>query len=175
MTGTLDDRYLTWLYEQIGSVTLKTPARTYWILLRQLYSKEFVWFVPNDDNRVEDGRELRHEFVSSQNITDADSEWMGLGCSMLEMLIGLSRRLSFEAGGEPRVWFWHFMDILDLRKCNDRSRFSEKYVDNILSIVIWRNYNSDGQGGLFPLRNPQQDQRKVEIWYQMSAYLLEHY
>jgi hypothetical protein len=28
-------------------------------------------------------------------------------------------------------------------------------------------------GGFFPLTHPNDDQRKVEIWYQMNAYLDE--
>lgn len=141
--------------------------------MRQLYTKEFVWFIPNDDNRVEDGRELRHEFLDEQEFDDVDPDWMGLGCSMLEMFIGLSRRLAFQTESEPRVWFWHLMDTLDLRICNDKSNYAQKRVDDILSVVIWRNYEPDGRGGLFPLRTPAQDQRRVEIWYQLAAYLLE--
>jgi len=62
MNEPLDDLYLTWLYSQIGSIKLKQPSRTYWSLFRQLYTKEFVWIIPNDDNRIEDGRDLRFKF-----------------------------------------------------------------------------------------------------------------
>lgn len=175
MTMPLDDLYITWLYKQIGSVKLRNSSRTYWALARQLYKKEFVWFIPNDDNRLEDGRELRHEFIDDEHIEDIDPEWMDLGCSMLEMLIGLSRRLSFQTDGEARVWFWQLIDTLGLLECNDRSEFLANRVDDILNTVIWRTYNPDGHGGLFPLHNPAEDQRTVEIWYQMCAYLIERY
>jgi hypothetical protein len=173
----LDERYLEWLYSQIGSVKLRTKSRTFWNLARQLYSKEFIWFIPNDDNRVEDGRELRQEFFDTQQIEDVDHDWRELGCSMLEMLVGLSRRLSFEAEveGEPRVWFWRLLDNLALSDCNDKVQYSHKQVDEILDAVIWRTYTSSGRGGLFPLRKAKRDQRKVELWYQMSAYLQELY
>ena len=92
MDGTLDDQYLTWLYSQTGSVRLRNKARTHWSLLRQLYSKEFVWLVPNDDNRVEDGRDLRYEFLHETGHTRASREWLAMGCSFLEMLVALSRR-----------------------------------------------------------------------------------
>lgn len=169
----LDELYLTWLYSQIGSVKLKNLSRTYWSLLRQLYRKEFVWIVPNDDNRVEDGRYLRYEFLEDQRILDPDPEWMALGCSMLELLIGLSRRLSFEAEGKSRDWFWILLENLGLESYNDKTYISHEEVDALLEQVIWRTYRQNGTGGLFPLKHPKKDQRKVEIWYQLNAYLLE--
>jgi hypothetical protein len=169
----LDDSYLSWLYSLIGSVKLKNRARSYWRLARKLYTTEFIWFVPNDDNRVEDGRDLRFEFLEQTGLT-ADDDWLDLGCSFLEMLVALSRRLSFEAEGEPRDWFWHLMDTLELRECNDRSQWTDEEVEVICNRIIFRNYDANGAGGLFPLQNPCHDQREVELWYQMSAYLLEH-
>lgn len=172
MSQPLDELYLTWLYSQIGSVRLKNPSQTHWSLVRQLYSKEFVWIVPNDDNRVEDGRDLRYEFIDEQMLEDVDPAWLDLGCSMLEMLIGLSRRLSFEAEGESRDWFWTLINNLALRS-DDKNPILVEVVDATLERVIWRTYNPDGSGGLFPLRRAHKNQRKVEIWYQLSAYLLE--
>jgi hypothetical protein len=173
MNEPLDDAYLTWLYSQIGSVKLKNRARSYWRLARKLYTIEFIWFVPNDDNRVEDGRDLRFMFLEDSGHA-VDVNWMDLGCSFLEMLIGLSRRLSFEAEGEPRDWFWHLMDNLELRECNDRAPWPDEHVEDICNRVIFRTYSPDGTGGLFPLQDPKRDQRRVELWYQMSEYLLEH-
>lgn len=173
MAEPLDELYLTWLYKQVASVKLKNPARTYWALLRQLYTKEYVWIIPNDDNRVEDGRDLRQEFLDQEQIHGEPLEWMELGCSMLEMLIGLSRRLSFEADGEVEMWFWELLRNWGVDQCTDKSNFRPEGVDEILERNIWRNYSGDGRGGLFPLREPHKDQRDVEIWYQMASYLLE--
>lgn len=176
MDEPLDEQYLKWLYRQVASVRLRNPARTYWSLLRHLYSKEFVWLVPNDDNRVEDGRDLREEFFTTQNI-EPDPEWMGFQCSILEMLIALSRRASFEANsGSPRDWFWiliHNLDLQDLHdaKYNDSALAAE--VDEILDQFIWRTYAFNGRGGLFPLEKTDEDQREVELWYQLATYLLE--
>jgi hypothetical protein len=174
MTATLDDLYLEWLYTQVASVN-PIPPRSYWSLLRQLYTKEFVWFVPNDDNRVEDGRSLRHEFLDS-NKAIIDQHWLQLPCSFLEMLIALARRLSFEMDGPVRNWFWHLLGNLHLEECTD-AKYNPRMqsaIDEILDAVVWRTYNWDGQGGLFPLKYPGRDQRQVEIWYQMAAYFLEN-
>jgi hypothetical protein len=168
-----DDAYLRWLYRQVAQVRTRNPSRTYWSLFRHLYITEFVWFVPNDDNRVEDGRELRYEFIEEEGITHVDDEWLAMGCSMLEMLIGLSRRLAYESEGQPRAWFWHLLNNLEIDTVTDEGPYPEGDVTDVLNTVIFRTYAADGKGGLFPLKEAAQDQRRVEIWYQMAAYLLQ--
>lgn len=167
----LDELYFSWLYSQVGSVEITNPSRTYWGILRELYTTEFFWIVPNDDNRAEDGKELRYEFLHEENIEHVDKEWLELGCSMLEMMIGLSRRLSFEDDGEPHLWFWALMENLDLERYNDNTHIPDGIVYKVLGDVIWRTYDRKGKGGLFPLRRSRQDQTEVELWYQMSEYL----
>lgn len=175
MSAQLDEQYFTWLYGLVSSVKIKNRSRTYWSLTRQLYQKEFIWIIPNDDNRVEDGRDLRQEFIDACQINDLDHNWLNMGCSMLEMLIGLSRRLSFEADGVPDVWFWHLIETMELRQYSDRNYDDDirKEIDEVLDRIIWRNYEPNGHGGLFPLTHTMKDQRKVELWYQLCAYLLE--
>lgn len=175
MNEPLDEAYFKWLYSLVCPVRLKNPSRTHWSLLHDLYDKEFIWLVPNDDNRKEDGRELRREFVELYEIEDPDRDWLDLGCSMLEMLIALSRRLAFDGEGEPRDWFWHMLTNVDLQKYNDRAYndLARRDIDQALEIIIWRRYSPSGKGGLFPLHNPREDQRDVELSYQLGAYLME--
>lgn len=172
MNQPLDELYLNWLYELIADPKVASPARCFWNLATHLYKKEYVWLIPNDDNRMEDGRFLRDEFIEDLGIDVEDDIWMNLECSMLEMMIALSRRLSFVGEGEPRDWFWHLIDNLDLH-ISDRQKFPTSRVEEIINTVIWRTYNRDGSGGLFPLRNPKRDQRDVEVWFQLNSYLLE--
>lgn len=165
----LDELYFRWLLTQVGS-----EARNRTSLLEQIFLKEFVWHIPNDDNRAVDGQDLRLEFLRKMKISDPPEDWMWLRCSMLEMLIALSRKLAFEAEGEPSDWFWILIKNLDLYRYKGRLRSLDIIdIDETLDRVIWRNYDENGRGGLFPLQYPAQDQREVEIWYQMSAYLLE--
>lgn len=170
---TLDELYFVWLYSQVGSEKDRNRSRTHWNLLRQFQQTEFIWIVPNDDNRAEDGRDLRHEFIHANQLEDIDPDWLRLGCSMLELLIGLSRRLAFEDDGKPRDWFWVMVQNLNLKQYTDQSPLPVKTVDDALQRVIWRTYNPDGIGGLFPLMGAFDDQRRIELWYQLSAYLLE--
>ena len=143
--------------------------------MKQLYVKEFVWLIPNDDNRAEDGKELRYEFINEQGIDEVDQAWLDLGCSVLEMMIALARRAAFESDDEVVEWFWRFIFNLGLNNHTDIAYASktEREVDNVLDTVIFRTYDADGLGGLFPLTHPRQDQRKVELWYQLAAYLSE--
>lgn len=172
---TLNARYLEWLYSKIGPTQNRNPARSYWMLATTLFSKEFLWSIPNDDNRVEDGKELREEFLND-TAAERNYEWMNEGCSFLEMLIALSRRCAFETDEDPFEWFWILVDNLGLRPFVDEE-YSEDYlvdVDVVLDRVINRTYEPDGRGGLFPLKSPSVDQREVELWYQMGAYLMEN-
>lgn len=172
--GTLDDRYLEWLYGLVGAVSNRNPDRSYWNLAKQLYTKPFTWFVANDDNRAEDGRDLRYEFLADQEL-DRDRDWLELDCSIFEMLIALSRRMAFEADGDALEWFWRFIQNLDIYNYTD-SNYNIQARDEIeyaLDRLVNRSYSPDGRGGLFPLRRSTQDQRKVELWYQMASYVME--
>lgn len=165
MTSQLDGMYFEWLCHLVYSGNHDN-------LLDLLFHKEFVWFVPNDDNRAVDGKDLRLEFLEQTEQT-GDPEFLQIGCSMLELLIGLSRRIAFEADGMAREWFWKLIKNVDLSKYTDERPIPVDRVDDILERIIWRTYKPDGIGGLFPRSKPEEDQRKVELWYQMSGYLLD--
>lgn len=170
----LDELYFLWLYRQVAVEDQRDLSRSYLKLLRKLFTKEFIWIVPNDDNRREDGRDLRSEFLEEEHISDVDLNWLHLGCSMLELLIGLARRLSFQAEGEPNSWFWTLIENVELERFNDNVRLPHDRIDQILERIIWRTYQPDGLGGLFPLNQWNGiDQREVELWYQMHSYILE--
>lgn len=175
MIATTDDLYLEWLYSEVWNVKAKSLSHTYWNFARQLYTTEFVWFVPNDDNRIEDGYELRMEFLRAARLSHISNGWEKLGCSMLELLIGLGRRLAFEADGEVGDWCHELLANIGLQNCPDAGYArNEAAVAAALERIIWRTYDRRGHGGLFPLYGgPYRDQRKVELWYQLSAYLLE--
>jgi hypothetical protein len=170
----LDELYLQWLYAQVADPKVTRKEHTYWKLFKQLYVTEFVWTVPNDDNRVEDGKALRIAFAHHTETDIHDPSWMSLGCSMLELILGLSHRLSFEAEGEPDEWFWLLITNVELHFYNDDRKYPREEVAEILDRIIWRKYDYNGLGGLFPLNNPVEDQREKELWYQMQAYVIEH-
>ena len=175
--GTLDERYLNWLYGQVAEVKKRRGNRTFWKLFKQMQETIFVAVVPHDENRIADAKDLRYEFLAECEDEQGDLEWMRSPCSMLELFIILARALAFEMDDRTETWFWHLIEVLNLEQFNDREydQASEFFIQEALERVIWRNYSADGHGGLFPLRNPPRDQRKVELWYQLNAYLLEQF
>lgn len=172
----LDELYFEWLYSQVADAQIEDPSLTHWKMLQLFFATEYVWVVSNDDNRAEDGKALRREFLEQASNAirhGVDREWIELGCSVLELMVGLSRRLAFEADGEPHYWFWTLVDNLGLEHFNDVGDIPSDEIKQALQRVIFRTYEPDGTGGFFPLRNPVRNQRKVELWYQLSAYVLE--
>lgn len=154
---------------QLKRLILPAPNhKHYHILINELFNKDFIPILGRDDNRAADGLYLREEFGSS-----LDSR----PCSMLEMLIALAGRFDGNSGFDPdEVWgnFWDMMRNIGLDQYDDVN-YSESEVWSILYILENRTYNFNGKGGLFPLKRPAYDQRKVEIWDQMQSWLIENY
>jgi hypothetical protein len=170
MSNPLTEDYLRWLVPQIRD---EEQSPTYWDLFRAMFEKEFEWQVPNDDNRLQDGLDLRAEYCYANHIRAGSLRKLGQA-RFLEVLIGLSRRMSFAAGESAQGWAWQFVENLELTRMTDPlSRRKQHKVDEILDTVIWRTYTPDGVGGFFPLSWPDEDQTKKEIWYQMAAYIDE--
>lgn len=177
MSAYLDEQYFEWLYSQVCSVET-SQIKSYRNLLYLCYQMEYVWLIPNDDNRLEDGKYLRYEFLELLEISKdkRDQWWMELGCSILEFLVALARRLEFETDIATDIWFLELIDNLGLAKYNDRTRMTEEKkqdIEDTINRMVWRTYRYNGRGGLFPLDHPEEDQREVEIWYQLSAYINE--
>ena len=160
-----DYEYYEWLVSQIGV----PPNKSCYDLFERMHNVEFVWTVPNDDNRVQDGLDLRPEYLNGRK-----SQLTLTGVTFLEVLVGVSRRLAFVASGDSRQWAWRLIKNLKLNKMTDPLTESQKdRVDEILFSVIWRTYDPSGRGGLFPLKHAAEDQTRIEIWYQLNAYVNE--
>lgn len=160
------DPYFNWLIKQVAIVG-RTP-RTYDGLFAKLFEKEFTWFIPGDDNRMQDAIDLRGFFDESRQ-----SKYPAY-VTFLEMLIGISQKLAFIAGGNSDEWAWVLLENLNLEGCCDPLTLLHRgHIDEVIDAVVWRHYQQDGRGGFFPLRYPQEDQTKVEIWKQLHSYVNE--
>jgi hypothetical protein len=179
MSEPLDELYFKWLYEQVAVSGFNDRDLTYWKVLKVLFTKEFIWVpdIVNDENRIADGKALRSKFLMAESIYDVDPDWMAVGCSVLELMVGLSRRLEFEADkGKAHYWFWVLLENIGLSGYSDERRFTRRLldrIDDILDGIIYRNYEQSGLGGFFPLQNSRYDQRYRELWYQMCDYIME--
>lgn len=165
MTTTIDYDYYEWLISQIGIPN----AKSYKGLFEILHNTEFHWTIPNDDNRLQDGLDLRSEFLNGRN------KILTLqGATLLEVMISLSRKVAFIGNGVPRKWAWKLLKNLGLTKLSDPLTEEDvSRINDVLDALVWRTYHSDGRGGFFPLKRPKEDQTQVEIWYQMNQYINE--
>jgi len=159
--------YLGWLYTKVALNGRSTLTTKHCNLMRVLHTTEFVWTLSGDDNRAEDGRDLRREFQLLTGVSD----WTIEECSVLEMFVALSLRAQFQTDVPAEEWFWEFMENLGLKDFNDGAYPGDDTVEEILDVFVWRRYNPDGYGGAFPIRHPERDQRDVEVWYQFWDYL----
>jgi hypothetical protein len=163
-------QYLDWLILQIGDETVNDihPVCT------QMHQKEFVWFIANDDNRLQDGLDLRLEFLYEMGL-DVPSEALRLlHVSVLEVLVAMAKRIDFQNSMGVDHAAWMLMQHLGLDKYRGRlTPRDRREVDDILERLIWRHYEPDGEGSFFPLAWPERDMRRCEIWYQMMAWLNE--
>jgi hypothetical protein len=170
MTATEQD-YFVWLTSQI-----KIPANNenrYDELFQRLHDTEYVWIIANDDNRLQDGEDLRAEFWSANG---SRKRTFPFPVTLLEVLIALSRRTAFNSMREkdPGIWVWRFLKNLRLTKSSDPlTGRKADHVEDVIEALIWRTYAYDGRGGLFPLKEPKVDQTRTELWNQMNAYLIE--
>lgn len=164
----IDQPYFEWLISQVEFP--KITRKTFHELFFRLHETEFIWIIDGDDNRVQDAKDLRTEFMHKYNGPNEFKYYV----SILEVMIALSRKLEFIAGGLASEWVWRLIDNLGLDHFSDPlSRNKTSRLDDILESLIWRTYERDGLGGFFPLISPKEDQTKVEIWYQMNAYVNE--
>lgn len=173
--NSLDRAYLEWLYRLVADPNVGDTSQTFWKLFEQLYNSEALWLVPHDDNRLQDGKDLRRKFEETLPRPIDDLEWMGLECSVLELMMALAHSLAYEdlSGRDIEFWFWRLAENLKMDRFTDRSRFSKRRVDDIIGQVLHREYDANGRGGFFPLEHPAWDQRDLELWYQLSAYVIE--
>lgn len=169
----LKESYLLWLENELTREG-NHPDRSYFELVYLMFQTEFKWSVDMDDNRLADGMELRAEFAHSHhNASRTGMNHLG-PCSFIEVLIGLSRRLAFVAGGTAPRWAWQLLVNLHLDQMWDHlSGSKSRMASHIMDVVIQRDYAPNGDGGFFPLAWADRDQRQVELWYQLNAYVEE--
>lgn len=167
MEESIENEYFNWLCARVTSVN----ARISESLLRLLHQTEFVWKIPTDSNREADGLELRVHFLNETRKQTHDPDWYHMPCSVLEMLIAFADVASFQTGMSPDDWFAIFLRNLGIDVHRAVTPVYKREVCDILDTFIWRTYNPDGSGGLFPLRETYNNQTEVEIWYQFCEYL----
>lgn len=170
----LSNDYFEWLIDIVCNWGYDGET-SYRKLMMHLHNDEFIFTIPNDRNRAEDGLDLRYRFALVTGTKDA-WEVIDGPCSVLEMMIALAIRCEENIMDDPRYgdrtrqWFWGMINNLGLSSMTD-DRYDRQYVNEVLDRLLYRKYDRDGKGGLFTVKNCEHDLRKVEIWYQICWYL----
>ena len=176
LTNDVDERYLLWLCSLVVNHGRDRRLHRSEKMLRSLFYEPFYHFVPNDDNRASEGQALRDTYLSDTKLPKRkmDRHSYFRPCSVLEMMIALSERMAFQIfnpmkESEPDTpgCFWEIVDNLKLKPNQSNAA--------IIYKLNKREYMESGLGGMFPLNDHREDQRTIEIWYQMMAYLNENY
>lgn len=171
MSVDMDEEYFVWLCAKVTEHVI--VGQTYWEVMKLMHRYEYVWTVIGDANRSSDGNDLKIEFCRARGYDP--NIFLGYGpeprVSILEVLVALTRRAEFQTGVSEIFWFKRFLENLSLADQYDAAGVNPDYVNSRLYIFVWRLYNEKGEGGLFPLSYAEEDQRELEIWFQMHIYI----
>ena len=168
------DLYFEWLLEQVDC------PEHFRKLMWRLYERTFIFSIPMDGNRAADGLDLRYRFAEEYGPELRYTEVKTGECSILEMMVALACRMEDDIMHDPELgdrspeWFWIMISNLQLDGM-DNDNFDIENVDRVLNIMLNRTYFPNGSGGLFPLKIPKTNQKRVEIWNQMSAFIEENF
>lgn len=168
------NEYFDWLYDIVCADRYSSDL-TYRKLLMFLHDQEFTWIIKKDRNRAADGVDLRYRFAQERGYQRVPA-CLDKPCSVLEMMIALSLRCEETIMDDPQFgnrtgqWFWKMIVNLGLGYMNDK-RFDKNEAGAIVLRLLNRDFNSDGSGGLFTIRNCEYDLRDVEIWTTMLWWL----
>lgn len=181
----INQEYLEWMAELVKGCAEFPITRwneydyeCYSQLFKHLNSIDFYYDIPMDANRYEDGIELRYRFGREMNYDDRiianclDDH----PCSVLEMMVALAVRCEEhiiyddEVENQAGLLFWDMLDNLDLVSMRN-GHYRPWYVDMVITKFLEHDYESDGTGGLFTIKDCDDDLRNVEIWYQMCRYI----
>lgn len=173
----LAERYFRWLCSLV-CVRQRLNESSYSKLFRLLHSIDFQVLIGMDENRAEDGIELRYRFGNENGCEQAMIASLIdiYPCSVLEMIIALALRCEEDIMDNPQKgnrigkWFWVMMRNLGLESMDDE-KYDDGYCRSVVHRFLNREYGRDGTGGLFVIKNCKYDLRQTEIWHQMCWYL----
>jgi len=164
------DEYYEWLMDIIDG-----PGK-YSKVLRRMWKTEFYAIVENDNNRAADGIELRYhyEYVTGENCNKEGA------CTLLEMIVGVARRVENDFLYDPEyddrtyIWFWEMFYNLGLGDYDDM-QYNDVKVRDIIEDFLDRRVVKGEIRSLFPSKWDKNKWPEMEIWRQMSIYILEKY
>lgn len=178
MRDRIKNEYFEWLYDWVWGIR-GNECITFRKLLIRLHQIEFRYLIHMDRNRASDGIDLRYRFALTTGYEDSPEVVMNAldgPCSVLEMILALAIRCEEDYMDDPSIgsrvpqWFWGMIRNLGLISMSD-AMFDKDTVDAAVERLLNREYEPNGEGGLFTVKNRACDLRNVEIWDQLCWYL----
>lgn len=168
--------YFQWLCNLVNADPLHHLLWTF------LHNEWFIWVLPMDENRAEDGKYLRYlyslERVEKGRVTAEEVDHALSGpCTILEFLVGLAKRIEDDImynaesdGSKIDVWFWEMIRNLGLEKYDD-AHYNEVEIKDIVTRFMLRKYPKNGSGNIFKIGQKNGHWTKnIEIWEQVQLW-----
>lgn len=180
MYNELENEYVNWIFDLLSGFR-GIKVKKYTNLLWHLFRKDFTYILPMDENRAEDGVCLRYRFgyLFNHPRHEIDSFLNYGNSSILEMMVALAVRCEEQIMDDPEFgdrtskWFWTMIHNLGLLEMTNEN-YDERLIDDILERFLKREYEPNGEGGLFVVNHSMRDMRKTEIWYQLCWFINEN-
>lgn len=168
--------FFDWKYYLVGQ------DKPYFKLFNKLDNIEYKYILSMDENRLIEGIELRYIIANDLGIDTKDvmAEYDSNKCSVLDMLIALSidceEKIMWDPdlGNRTDKWFWEMLTNLNLQNMTDEL-YDDDYVEEVILKWLNRDYDYCGRGNIFYIKNPRQDLRKIDTWYQLRWYIEDIY
>lgn len=157
----------------------KHPKVDYIPLLDLLHSMPFMIVVEMDENRAGDGEFLRQRWLQHEDLYEYLYEFDGDKVSVLEVLIGIAERLEFQVGDvmegdHLHDRFWELLRNLGIEKYS-AGNYKPLNIKEKVRNWMARKYKNDGVGSIFPVKKDVKNFSELQIWDQMSIYIMENY
>lgn len=165
--------YRDWLIAQVNN-----RPEDYTYLLRELYNIKFYALVKYDEDRGVDGLALRDEWAEGLgfkvNLDFSEA-------NVLEVLIGIARRIEFQLFGTPFYDEWDytaiFWELIHNLGFSDMFGTLSRYVfDEIrqnVSHFLDREYFRHRNCNIFKFDHTPKNLQNLNIWTQMGLYIRE--
>ena len=158
----------------------------YALVLITLMEVPFRWYIRRDENRALDGLELRDIYEDETGeVCDQDGE-----CTVLEMMVALAIRCNDEIMYDPDDpkradrWFWVMienlgLDVFEKKVAIQGSKTSTFDSDcdakNEILDILDEFMAKNGCKWLFSKKKHPPNFDKMELWYQLNHYLMDHF
>jgi len=191
------DSYFNYLMSLISSDEVNA-AQEYYNLCLLFFETPFTVLNPMDENRVQKAEEMRDIWLDNIKVKDERlkleyaNDLAVSPTSFLEVLVAMCVNAEDQILSAPNTastLFWDLVDNLveygtfgtayhkasDILTDEKWCAFTESTMKASIKKVLTRTYHEDGKGGLFPMKKPHKNQRKLDMWACCTSYISEKY